>query len=218
MPNMGYPILLNLQDKQVIVVGGGAVATRKVRRLLESEARVLVISPDISPTLQTWVDAKQIEWVEAVYQRDMLNTYMPLLVIATTDNARVNQTVAQDAHRIRAWVNIVDGNSDESDFSNMAIIDRPPITIALSTNGASPALVGHIKAHINEVIGDEYAILAQWLGDIRPTITSELDGQSNRLDLYQEILESNILALLRQSRQDEAQQAFRKIIAERTPQ
>lgn len=218
MPNIGYPILLNLQDKQVIVVGGGAVATRKVHRLLESEARVLVISPDISPILQTWVDAEQIEWVEAVYQRDMLNTYMPILVIATTDNARVNQTVAQDAHRIRAWVNIVDGNSDESDFSNMAIIDRPPITIALSTNGASPALLGRIKADINEAIGDEYAILAQWLGDIRPTVTSELDGQSNRRDLYREILESNVLALLRQGQEDKAQQAFQKIIAERTPQ
>ena len=212
---MGYPILLNLQDKQVIVVGGGTVATRKVRHLLEAGARVLVISPDISLDLQSCVSVGQVDWLEAVYQRDMMNEYMPMLVIATTDDARVNQIVAQDARRIRAWVNVVDG-SEEGDFSNMAVIHQPPITIALSTDGASPALLKHLKQDISASLGGEYALLADWLGEIRPTLLASLNGQSNRRDLYQEILESDVLALLRAGKQEQARGRFEQLITEGT--
>jgi precorrin-2 dehydrogenase len=214
----GYPILLNLTDKQVIVVGGGKVATRKVKNLLDAQARVLVISPDIMPEIQFLVEAQQVEWLNAMYQRDMLNSYMPVLVIATTDNPRVNQTVAQDAHRIRAWINVAAGSSDESDFSNMAVVHHPPLTIALSTNGASPALLHHLKAEIDSAIGDEYTILADWLGEIRQPIKAEIYAQSERQNLYQKILESDILTLLRQEKRDDAWQTFQRILAEGIPQ
>lgn len=212
---MGYPIMLNLQDKQVIVVGGGTVATRKVQHLLMASARVLVISPDITTDLKSCVDAGQVEWLQATYQRDMMNDYMPLLVIATTDNTRVNQIVAQDARRIRAWVNVVD-DSEESDFSNMAVIQQPPITIALSTDGTSPALLKQLKADINASLGDEYAILSQWLGEIRPEITASYNGQSNRRDLYYNILQSDVLTLLRTGDHDRARQTFQQIITQVT--
>jgi len=210
----GYPILLNLSNKQVVVVGGGNVATRKVKNLLDAQARILVISPEITPTLQILVDSGQVAWLSEIYRRDMLNEHMPLLVIATTDDARVNQTVAQDAHRIRAWINIADGTSDESDFSNMAILNQPPLTIALSTNGTSPALLRHLKAEIGSAIGDEYAILADWLGEIRQPIKSEIYTQSARKNLYQQILESDIINLLRQDKRDDAWQVFQQILAE----
>ena len=125
----GYPILLHLQDRQVAVVGGGRVATRKVRHLLSSGALVLVISPDVSAELQAFADASKIELIESRYERDMFNDYMPILVIAATDDERVNQIVAQDAHRVRALCNVANG-SGVSDFSNMALISQPPLTIA----------------------------------------------------------------------------------------
>ena len=214
----GYPILLNLTNKQVIVVGGGKVATRKVKNLLGAQARVLVISPDLMPDIQFLVEAQQVEWLKAIYQRDMLNSYMPVLVIATTDNPRVNQMVAQDAHRIRAWVNVADGSSEESDFSNMAVVHPPPLTIALSTKGASPALLRHLKAKIDCAIGDEYIILLDWLSEIRQPIKAKIDTQPDRQNLYQKILESDILTLLRQGKRDDAWQTFQKILAEGIPQ
>ncbi len=210
----GYPILLNLTNKQVVVVGGGNVATRKVKNLLDAQARILVISPELTPTLQGLVDEGQVEWLDEMYRRDMLNEHMPLLVIATTDDARVNQTVAQDAHRIRAWINVADGSSDESDFSNMAILNQPPLTIALSTNGTSPALLRHLKAEIGSAIGDEYAILADWLGEVRQPIKAEILEQADRQNLYQQILESDIIALLRQDKHAQAREAFQQILAE----
>lgn len=212
---MGYPIMLNLQDKQVIVVGGGVVATRKVQHLMQAGARVLVISPDLTLELKSCVEAGNIEWLEATYQRDMLNDYMPMLAIATTDNARVNEIVAQDARRIRAWVNVVDDN-EESDFSNMAVIQQPPITIALSTEGTSPALLRKLKADISASLGDEYAILATWLGEIRPTVTAHLNGQDNRRDLYQHILKSDVLSLLRAGEHEKAREIFQQLVAQET--
>jgi siroheme synthase-like protein len=214
----GYPILLNLTNKQVVVVGGGVIATRKIKNLLDAQARVLIISPEIAPALQTLVDNEQVDWVNELYQRDMLNEYMPLLVIATTDDARVNQTVAQDAQRIRAWINIADGSSDESDFSNMAILNQPPLTIALSTNGTSPALLHHLKAEVGSAIGDEYSILADWLGEIRQPVKSGIYTQSDRKNLYQQILDSEIITLLRQGKRDDAWQIFQQILAEGMPQ
>ena len=211
-----YPILLNLIDKQVVVVGGGQVATRKINNLLDAEARVVVISPEITSELRLLVDVERIEWVETSYQRDMLNPYMPVLVIATTDDARVNQIVVQDAHRIRAWVNVTDGSSDESDFSNMSVLHHPPLTIALSTNGSSPALLHHLKAELNSVIGDEYAILADWLGDIRQPLKSEMEHQSERANLYQQVIDSEVLRLLREGKRDEAWGIFQQIVLERT--
>ena len=214
----GYPILLNLANRQVIVVGGGIVATCKAKRLLTAGARVLVISPDITPDLRHYIDAGQIEWIEATYQRDMMNTYMPMLVIAATNDARINQTVAQDARRIRAWVNVVDEDREESDFSNMAVLNRPPLMVALSTHGASPTVLRHLKAEIGAAIGDEYAVIADWLGEIRQPMKDKLDTQPARQCLYQQILESDILQLLRDGKHDEARAVFQKILAEGIPQ
>lgn len=214
----GYPVLLHLQDKQVAVIGGGRVGSRKVKRLLRTGARVLVISPAISADLQALVDDSEIEWIDARYQRDMLNDIMPILVIAATDDSRVNQTVAQDAHRIRALCNVANGSSDNSDFSNMALIEQPPLTIALSSNGKSPALLRALKHRLEREIGEEYAILADWLGAIRESQNEALPAQSDRQMLYEDIVTSEVLSLLRAGEKAKARRVFEQILPEGAPQ
>ena len=214
----GYPVMLHLQDKPVAVVGGGAVATRKVKRLLSAGARVYLISAQISPAMRALVNVGDIVWIQARYQRDMFNDYMPILVIAATDDARVNQTVAQDAHRIRALCNVANGSSDDSDFSNMAQIDRPPLTVALSANGKSPALLRLLKSKIANEIGAEYATLAEWLGSIREDARRTNGSQTARQALYDEILHSDVLTLLRDGKSKQARRVFHQLVNERTPQ
>ena len=209
----GYPILLHLQDRQVAVVGGGRVATRKVRHLLSSGALVLVISPDVSAELQAFADASKIELIESRYERDMFNDYMPILVIAATDDERVNQIVAQDAHRVRALCNVANG-SGVSDFSNMALISQPPLTIALSTSGASPAMLRRLKTQLEGVIGAEYAILADWLGEIRQPLKNQLESQAERNSLFERLLDSDVLELLRKENCEQARQLFNEIVSE----
>lgn len=212
----GYPILLHLQDKLAAVIGGGRVAQRKVKRLLSAGARVMLISPELAPDLRALAEAGQLEWIKASYQRDMFNDAMPVLVIAATDDERVNQTVAQDAHRIRALCNVANGSSDNSDFSNMAQIERPPLTVALSSKGASPALVRLLKARLAEDIGDEYAVLADWLGALRHEQNGPGNTQSERQDLYERILCSEVLSLLQAGKGNEAERVFRQLASERT--
>ena len=213
-PAGGYPVLLHLQDRQVAVIGGGRVGARKVKHLLRTGARVLLISPEANAELQDLADEGAIEWIAEPYQRDMLNDAMPVLVIATTSDARVNQTIAQDAHRIRALCNVADGSSDDSDFSNMALIEKPPLTIALSSNGQSPALVRQLKRQLTKDLGDEYAILADWLGALRATLPGESRSQADRQTLYEDIVTSEVLALLRAGDRDKAQRVFRQILLE----
>lgn len=207
-----YPIMLHLQDKPVAVVGGGRVGARKVRRLLQAGARVMLISPKIQPALRDFVDRGDIVWIPSNYQRDMFNDYMPILVIAATDDQRVNQTVAQDAHRIRALCNVANGSSENSDFSNMSLIDQPPLTIGLSTGGRSPALLRALKAKLSADIGEEYAVLAEWLGEIRGDAQDANGSQPARQALYEDILKSDALTLLRAGEAIEARRVFQQIV------
>jgi len=208
----GYPIMLHLNDKPVAVVGGGRVAARKIKGLSEAGARAMVISPQIGPGIRDLLRDGDIVWIQSHYQRDMFNDYMPILVIAATDDERVNQTVAQDAHRIRALCNVANGSSEHSDFSNMAQIEKPPLTIALSTNGKSPALLRALKAKLSHDIGAEYAVLADWLGAIRREAQEPQGSQRARRTLYEDILDSKVLPLLRAGQQNEARQVFQQII------
>ncbi|MDE2749762.1 MAG: bifunctional precorrin-2 dehydrogenase/sirohydrochlorin ferrochelatase [Chloroflexota bacterium] len=208
----GYPVLLHLKDKPVAVIGGGEVAARKVEHLLNAGARVLLISPEISPALVQRYNAGDIVWLQAAYQRDMFQEYMPILVIAATDDERVNQTVAQDAHRIRALCNVANGSTDGSDFSNMAQIDQPPLTVALSTSGKSPALLRMLKAKLAADIGEEYSVLADWLGAIRRDARAAKGAQKERQALYEAILDSAVLPLLRAGKTEEARHAFNRIV------
>ncbi|MCY3831480.1 MAG: bifunctional precorrin-2 dehydrogenase/sirohydrochlorin ferrochelatase [Chloroflexi bacterium] len=208
----GYPILLNLQDKPVAVVGGGRVAARKVEHLLKAGARVLLISPEISQAMRDRFTEGAVNWIQSSYQRDIFNEYMPILVIAATDDARVNQTVAQDAHRIRALCNVANGSNEDSDFSNMARIDQPPLTVALSTSGKSPALLRLLKAKLAAEIGEEYGILADWLGSLRRAAHRSNGSQADRQALYENVLDSEVLSLLRAGKSDQARLLFDRII------
>ena len=209
----GYPVMLNLQDRQVAVIGGGRVATRKARDLLAAGARVLVISPRLSGALKALAEKGEIQHIEAPYQRDMLNDYMPQLVITATDDERANRIAAQDAERIRALCNRAD-DSAEGDFSNMAQISKPPLTIALSANGSSPALLRQLKTRLDASIGGEYAILSQWLGETRQPLKAAVDGQIERQLLYERVLDSDVLTLLREDRVDCARRRFQQIMNE----
>ena len=142
----------------------------------------------------------------------MFNDHMPILVIAATDDERVNQTVAQDAHRIRALCNVANGSSEHSDFSNMAHIEKPPLTIALSTNGQSPALLRALTAKLSHEIGAEYAVLADWLGEVRSETRAAKGSQRARQTLYEAVLNSKVLPLLRAGNQTEARQVFQQIV------
>jgi precorrin-2 dehydrogenase/sirohydrochlorin ferrochelatase len=188
-----------------VVVGGGNVAVRKITGLLEADARVTLISPEITDPIKNLLE--HIHWEQRPYAPGDLGPYHPALVYAATNDPDINQQVAQEAHALGALINVADGTY-ESSFSNMTAIRRPPLTIALHTGGTSPALAKHLSAVLEAAVGDEYAILARWLGDLRAESREQLDTQTQRQQLYEAVLASDILNLLRQQQLEQARQQF----------
>lgn len=210
---MTYPLMLRLEDRDCLVVGGGTVAVRKVAALLEARARITVISLQLSAQLEGVAAAGLIVVRREAYSTQALTDLRPLLVFAATDDAAVNRQIAADARTAGALVNVADA-PDSSDFENPAVVQRGPLTMTVSTGGASPALAAHLRDRIGEAVGLEYATLARWMGASRAEVGAALDTPAQRAALWQSVLRSPILDLLRRGEQAGARALFERLINE----
>lgn len=160
-----YPIVLTQLDQmRCVVIGGGAVAARKVGALLDSGARVKVISPALEPQLAGWHAADQIDYVARGYQTGDLADAK--LAIAATNRREVNAAVAADARARGILINIAD-DPDGSNFHTLAAVTRGDVLVAVGTGGSSPALAALIRRKLEATIGPEYGVLAERLGTLR---------------------------------------------------
>lgn len=202
-----YPIVLHLSGKCCVVIGGGRVATRKVESLLLSMADIIVISPQITAKLEVFHQQKQLQVHLKVYQQGMLEALRPFLVFAATNMPDVNHQICEEAHQLGILVNRVDDH-DDSDFSNMATFHHGKITIGVSTSGASPLLSVYLKEHLQQIIGPEYAILADWLEQSRPMLRNITIETSRHRTFWHQMLDSRLLERLRHGQLDEARDIF----------
>ncbi len=144
-----YPVNLNIKDKLCVVIGGGRVAERKVKNLLRYGARVRVVSPDLTDRLSKWVSQGKVHYSRSEYFASHLKE--AFLVHAATSNRKVNAEIARDAARRRLLVNVAD-SATESTFILPAVVRKREISIAVSTNGLSPAKSVRIRDRIKEFI------------------------------------------------------------------
>lgn len=159
-----YPIFLNIKDKKCVVIGGGNVACRKIRALLECGAKVTVISPDFSKNLLKISRQKSIKLIKRSYRKEDIRG--ATLVIAATDNIEVNRKISEDSKKQGAIVNIVD-DMEGSDYIVPSFFRRGSLTIAVSTGGKSPFLAKKIKEMLEDSFGKEYGLLVNLIGNIR---------------------------------------------------
>lgn len=204
-----YPVFLDLQNRSVLVVGGGPVAERKVIPLLEAGARVRVVSPNLTPRLRQMVAHGEIAHRPGRFHETDLDGVC--LVIGATGDVEVNARIARAAERRRLFCNIVDAPSLSS-FIAPAVITRGDILIAISTSGRSPALAVRLKREIAALIGQEYARLAELLGRWRAQITRLIPHQRRRARLFHQLVESDILELLRAGCSPEAEQRVKELV------
>jgi precorrin-2 dehydrogenase/sirohydrochlorin ferrochelatase len=206
----GYPLLLDLRGRRVVVVGGGGVAARKVGDLLETSAHITVISPALHHDLAALGD--QIEVRLIAYEPGILAELRPLLVFATTDSPEANRQVAAEARELGFLVSVADDSVD-GDFSSMAAVRRGSITLAVATDGASPALTAHLREKLEAAVGEEYTTLAGWLGELRPLIRGKATLEARR-DLWQAIIASPALERLRAGDEAGARAIIDKLVAQ----
>jgi precorrin-2 dehydrogenase / sirohydrochlorin ferrochelatase len=207
----GYPVLLKLTGRRVALIGGGRVATRKVRDLIETGASLVVIAPALSPALQSLWESGRIEARQTVYQPGMLSALRPALVFAATDSPEVNRQVLEEAHKLGILANAAD-DAQGSDFHSMAAFRRGEIIAAVSTEGASPALSRHLRGAIEGVIGEEYAMLARWMGELRPVIRARIPSDEGRAAFWRSVIASDVLTLLKHGDEDGARKTMNDLV------
>ena len=183
-----YPMFLKISRKKCVVVGGGRVALRKVRALLEYGASVEVISPDPCPELIELAERGQIRILHRHYQPGDLRK--AFVAIAATDNSALNQQVVKEAKDKAVLVNVAD-DAESSDFILPSYVRRGDMTIAVSTAGRSPALARKIRTRLEKELGDEYASLVCLISEVRAEVRRQ--GIKVTGDDWQEALDLDLM-------------------------
>jgi uroporphyrin-III C-methyltransferase/precorrin-2 dehydrogenase/sirohydrochlorin ferrochelatase len=179
-----FPVFLDLKDRQCLVIGGGTVASRKVKNLLNSAAKVTVISPQVSDELSKLADHGKIIIIEREYQTT--DIAVAFLVVAATDNSEVNAQVAEQAHNANIMVNVAD-RAQLGSFIFPSIIDRSPVTIAVSTGGASPVLARQLRMKLETLVPSACGRLAGITEEYREKVKQHLP-ESKRKTFWENAL------------------------------
>ena len=159
-----FPIYLEMTGRRCLVIGGGAVAERKIANLLEAEAKVTVISPDVSENIARWSKANAIQLKARRYQAGDLAGFE--LAFVATDDRRVNDEVYLEGRSRGVWVNAADDPA-HCDFILPSVLRRGDLTVAVSSGGQSPALARTIREELEIYFSREYEQLAELAAETR---------------------------------------------------
>ncbi|MCU7932726.1 MAG: siroheme synthase CysG [Candidatus Thiodiazotropha sp. (ex Codakia rugifera)] len=204
-----FPIFLDLKNKSCLVVGGGAIAERKIALLLKSGADVILVSPDLSHDLTTWRDMGRLTHLPRVFQDGDLTGHH--LAIAATNNAAVNRRVAEIADEMHIPVNVVDQPALCS-FIVPSIIDRSPVVAAISTGGASPVLARLIRSRLESLIPAGYGRLANLCNRFRQRVKDTFAEPADRRIFWDRVLQGGVAERVFSGHDKEADQLMEKAL------
>jgi siroheme synthase-like protein len=181
-----------------------------VRALLDSQAQVEVISPEIHPQLAEWRDAGKISHAARPYAPGDLDR--AFLVVAATNQRAVNAMVADDARQRGMLHNIAD-DPGGSNFHTLGAVMRGDVLLAVGTGGDSPALAAAIRRRLEKTFGPEYGVLAHRLGALRRELGSSLPATA-RAQLWRALVSDEVLEWVRSDDQDRLEQYIAALVAE----
>ena len=209
------PIFLQIKQRPCLVVGGGAIAARKVALLNKADADVTVISPELCDELASLVADGSIKHEAREYHENDLSECV--LVIAATDQAEVNRTVSEKANALRIPVNVVD-NPDLCSFIMPSIIDRSPVVIAVSTGGSSPVLARLIRTKLEGSIPAAYGKLASLVESFRDRVKSAFPNVESRRVFWESVLDGTVAEMIFSGHEKEARNLLEKAIDDQSQQ
>jgi precorrin-2 dehydrogenase/sirohydrochlorin ferrochelatase len=201
-----YPIFIDIEDRDVVIVGGGNVCARKAETMMKYGARVTIVSPAFTGEIEGWARDGRLALKRKPY--DDADLEGANLVIASTDDQSVNERVAADCRRRKIPVNVVDV-TPLCEFIVPAIIEKGSVQIAVSTGGKSPALARTLKEDLQRLVGPEYAEVNDVLGTLREGAKAVLPTDVDRKRFFDGIIARGILEMLRGGRRREAYEAIR---------
>ncbi len=199
-----YPLLLELAGRACLVLGGGAVAERKVEGLLAAGATVTVVSPDLTPALTALREAGRLVHVARAYEAGDLAG--AALVFSALDDRAATAAVAAEARGRGAWLNAADDPA-HCTFILPAVVRRGALTVAVASGGATPALTRTLREHLESVLGAEWATLAELAARARRDLRA--GGGAADAARWRRALAPDVRALIVAGRVDEADRELR---------
>lgn len=200
-----YPIFIDIEERNVLIIGGGNVCARKAETMMKYGARVTIVSPAFTDEIEQWASEGKLQLRRKRYEASDLDGAH--IVIASTDDQSVNETIAADCRARRIPVNVVDV-TPLCEFIVPAILEKGSVHIAISTGGKSPALARTLKEDLLRLVGPEYAEVNDTLGTLREGAKSVLPTDVDRKNFFDAIIARGILEMLRQGRRAEAYRAI----------
>ncbi|MCS0787468.1 siroheme synthase [Cytobacillus firmus] len=188
-----FPLLMNLDYKKVVIVGGGHVARQKAEALLPTKAQVTVISPVVTEKLQQYIHEGLVTWKEKSFEPADLDD--AALIFAVTNDEEVNNAVEEAAQH---WQLLSRADAKgRVDFINPAVVRRGEFVLTVSTSGASPGLTRKVKSELAEQYGEHYAQYVSFLKEARQRILVKFTGNEKK-QLLAELLDPQVLEWVEQ--------------------
>ncbi|MFQ1795000.1 siroheme synthase CysG [Aeromonas veronii] len=179
------PIFCRLDNKPVLLVGGGEVAERKARLLLDAGAQLTVVAPKLDPELAELATNGSIEWLAGEFASEQLAGKW--LVVAATDRREVNALVYQSANRARIFANVVD-DPKRSSFIMPSIIDRSPLMVAISSGGKAPVLARLLREKLEALLPQHLGAVATFAGSLRERVKARFASMGERRRFWERLL------------------------------
>lgn len=183
------PLFFDLREREVLLIGGGAVALRKARLLLRAGARITLVSHRVLPELETLLELNRGLVIIGEYHPELLAG--KVLAVAATDDDRLNERVHFDASEQNVPVNVVDTPA-LCTFVFPAIVDRSPIVIGISSAGRSPVLARLLRAKLESWIPTGYGRLGQLVGRFRDRVKARFGSVEERRVFWEAVLQGPV--------------------------
>jgi len=204
------PLSFQLTEANVLLVGGTEIAVRKARLLLRANARLTVVALDISQEMEALIESSGVTWQRRNYSQQDLEH--KVLVVVACDDIGLAETIFKQAKERALPINVVDA-PDLCTVIFPAIIDRSPLTIAISSSGSSPVLTRILKRKFEAMVPGAYGELARFAGRMRDVVKASVPDDSQRRSFWESVLEGAPAELLMAGRENEAEKLLTQRLA-----
>lgn len=199
-----FPIYLNLEGKQCIVIGGGDTALSKIESLLNTRAKIIVIAPEANSRIQSLARESKILWIQRDFEAADAND--AFLVVSTLEDQKENQEIFDLLNSWNKLVNVHD-DAPRCNFIYPAVAKSGPIQVAVSTEGKSPAMAQRIRNRIKEeILTEGIGNLVDFIGSRRNLVQNSIPSFQKRVQFWRELLDSNFPEVLTTNKVQASQQ------------
>lgn len=184
---MFYPVNLNLDNMEIIIVGGGNVALRKCMNFLDFGKSVTVLAPDFDSRFLEL--GNKVDLINDIFKEEYIDKFD--IVVAATDDKEVNEEIACICRKKSKLINVVDSR-DLSDFTVSSYVKRGDLLIGISTGGKIPALSAKIRRDLEEIYDESFTEYVDLLGELREKIIKKYEDKTERKKVLKALVELDI--------------------------